>query len=83
MNDELLLKAVADVIRDVLDDPTLEIGLETTANETSGWDSVNHITIVVGIEQEFGIKFKTAEIEELRNVGEFVHLIGQKLKAKG
>ena len=44
---------------------------------------VNHITIVVAIEQYFRIKFKTAEIEELRNVGDFVHLIEKKLQSKG
>jgi acyl carrier protein len=28
----------------------------------------------------FGIKFKTAEIESLKNAGDFVSLIGKKLK---
>jgi acyl carrier protein len=39
------------------------------------WDSFNHINIVVATEAVFKIKFKSAEIEELKNVGEFVQLI--------
>jgi len=82
MNETPILQSVADIIRDVLDDPALAIGIDTTADQTEGWDSFNHINIVVAIEQKFGIKFKTAEIESLRNVGELVDLIGQKLKLK-
>jgi acyl carrier protein len=47
-----------------------------------GWDSFNHINIVVAVEAHFGIKIHTAEIEELRNVGELVELVEKKLKAK-
>ncbi len=63
----------------VLDDKNLKVDFETTADQTEGWDSFNHINIVVAIEQRFGVKFKTAEIESLRNVGELVTLIAQKL----
>jgi acyl carrier protein len=82
LDHEQILAAVTDVIRDVLNDPSLAIGPETTADQTEGWDSMNHIMIVVAIEQKFGIKFKTAEIESLRNVGEFVSLIDTKLQSK-
>ena len=54
---------------------------DTTADDVPGWDSMNHIFIVVEIERRFDIKFRTAEMEELRNAGELVHLIGTKLSA--
>ncbi len=82
MNARPIQDEVADVIRDVLDNPDLDIGPQTSANQVEGWDSLNHINIVVAVEQKFGIKFKTAEIELLRNVGEFVDLVQQKLKMK-
>ena len=83
MDQTQILDEVGVIIRDVLDpldDNKLKIGLETTADQTEGWDSFNHINIVVAIEQHFRVKFKTAEIESLRNVGELVALIAQKLK---
>lgn len=84
MNQTQILDEVGVIIRDVLDpldDNKLKIGLETTADQTEGWDSFNHINIVVAIEQHFHVKFKTAEIESLRNVGELVALIAHKTKA--
>ncbi len=84
MNEADILVQVADTIRDVLDvqgDKNLMIDRNTTADQTEGWDSFNHINIVVAIEQQFHVKFKTAEIESLRNVGELVDLIARKKAA--
>jgi acyl carrier protein len=82
MNESQVEGALADIIRDVLDQPGLDISRDSTADQIEGWDSLNHITIVVAAEQKFGIKFKTAEVETLRNFGELVDLVEQKLKQK-
>ena len=81
MNEQQILDEVGDIIRDVLDmhgEKALKIDRDTTADQTEGWDSFNHVNIVVAVEQHFGVKFKTAEIESLRNVGELVSLIAKK-----
>jgi acyl carrier protein len=70
------------VFRDVLNDESLRLTPELTAADVPQWDSFNHINIVVATEERFGIKFRTAELEQLRNVGQFVDLIGRKLTAK-
>jgi acyl carrier protein len=36
---------------------------------------MNHIFIVVELQKSFGVKFHAAEMEELKNVGEFVVLV--------
>ena len=45
-----------------------------TADDVEGWDSMNHIFIVVELEKRFGVKFQAAEMEELKNVGELAGL---------
>jgi acyl carrier protein len=82
MNKERILADVADVIRDVVDLPDLAVNSQTTAETVEGWDSFNHINIVVAIEARFGIKFLTAEIEQLKSVGDLVALIEEKLFAR-
>ncbi len=82
MNNADIYAQVRDIIADALDQPDLQINAETTAEDVDGWDSFNHINIVVATEAGFGIKFHTAEIEEVRTVGELVDLIEKKLKAK-
>jgi acyl carrier protein len=44
-----------------------------------GWDSMNHITLVVEIETHFDIQFPMAEIEELKSVAELIEAIEEKL----
>jgi acyl carrier protein len=82
MNTEQIYLEIREIIADVLDQPDIQITADTAADDVEGWDSFNHINIVVAVEAHFGIKFHTAEIEEVRNVGELVELIAKKLKAK-
>jgi acyl carrier protein len=48
------------------------------ASDVPEWDSLNHINLIVAIEARFKIKFKTSEIESLRNVGHLVEMIEKK-----
>ena len=79
---DAVFSEVASIIRNVLDAPSLELTPQTTASDVELWDSFNQLNIVVAIEMTFGVKFKTAEIEELRNVGELVALVENKVAAK-
>lgn len=83
MDESQILTQVRDIIADVVDQADLQISTATTATDVPGWDSFNHINIVVAVERRFGIKVNTAEIEELRNVGELVALVGRKLQRQG
>jgi acyl carrier protein len=73
---------VAQIIRDVLELPELAITDDTSAENIEAWDSFNQVNIVVAVEAKFGIKFRTAEIESLRNVGSLLTLVAEKLKRK-
>jgi acyl carrier protein len=73
--------ALTDVFREVFDDEALTIHPGTTADDIPGWDSQANIILIVAAEQRFDITFRTAEIESLRNVGEFIQLIQSKRPA--
>ena len=76
---EILLR-MNSVISDILDLPDLVLEPELTAKDIDGWDSLAHINIIVGMENEFAIKFKLADIKLLKNVGDFVELVNSKLQ---
>ena len=78
-NQATILTELTDIFRSVFEDPTIELTLDTTSDDLPCWDSMNHITLVVEAECRFDIQFQTAEIEELKNVGELVRLIQAKL----
>lgn len=71
------------IFRRVLDDDGISLSPEMTADEVDGWDSMNHIFLIVEIEKRFAVKFQAAEMEELRNVGELVGLLEGKLAKSG
>jgi acyl carrier protein len=81
MTDPELYAGLNDIFRQVLDDGSIALSPEMTADDVAGWDSMNHIFIVVEIEQRFGIKFQAAEMEELKNVGELAALVRRKAGA--
>jgi len=80
MTDPELYAELNEIFRRVLDNDTLDLKPSMTAEDVEGWDSMNHIFIVVEIEKRFGIKFQAAEMEELKNVGELAALVHQKVE---
>jgi acyl carrier protein len=83
MTDAELYSGLNEIFRQVLDDDEIDLKPTMTADDVEGWDSMNHIFIVVEIEKRFGIKFQAAEMEELKNVGELAALVREKTAASG
>lgn len=77
---EVLLK-LTEIFRDLFELPELVLDGSMSAEDIDEWDSVNHVMLVVEVERQFKIKFNTAEVEEMKNVGDLVTLIIGKAKA--
>lgn len=79
MQKEEIIKEVQDIFIDVLEDDDIVLNYNTTANDIIGWDSLNHIVLIVEIEKEFNFKFKLEEIQSFKNVGEICDSIFNKI----
>jgi acyl carrier protein len=66
------------IFRDIFDDDTIVLSSRTTAADIPEWDSLNHVNITAASEVAFGVSFSSAELEELRNVGDLVSAIRRK-----
>jgi len=75
MTREEVYSKLNEVFQDVFDDEDIEINDETTASDVDGWDSLEHINLIVAVERCFGIKFTMGETTGLKNVGEMVDKI--------
>ena len=75
MNREEVYNKLSGVFKDVFDDESLVINDNTTSSDVEGWDSLEHINLIVSIEKEFGIKFNMSEVTSMHNVGEMVDII--------
>ena len=76
------LARLQEVIRSVFDDDSLVVTRATTAQDVEAWDSVQNVTLVMEVEQAFGVRFSTSEIAYLKNVGELADLVDKKVALK-
>jgi acyl carrier protein len=63
------------VFQQVFDDDELIVTRDTSAADVEGWDSLTHVSLMLGIEKRFSIRFKSAQVASLKNVGELVDLV--------
>ena len=64
-----------EVFRDVFDDEEIVVSDETTADDIEDWDSLEHINLIVAVEDKFSVKFNMGEVKKFKNVGEMVDII--------
>lgn len=74
-----LLASMQPLFRDILDIPDLELTNGMSAKDVLEWDSLNHIRLISGIEQHFGIQISSTEVERLTCVGDMAELVASKL----
>jgi len=75
------LDEIRPIFAEVLGEAAEVITAETSATDVEGWDSFAHISIVVGVEEKYGVSFTTEDLGKLTCVGDFLDLLQQKLKA--
>lgn len=81
MPDKSTLDQLKTIFEDVFEHANSAMfGPALSAADVEGWDSVQQVLFTVSVEAHFGIRFKTAEIENLKNIGDFILLIDQKLR---
>jgi acyl carrier protein len=75
MTKESIYEKLNGIFQDVFDDEEITVNEHTIADDIEDWDSLEHINLVVAIEEEFGMKFKMSEVTGMKNVGEMVEII--------
>ncbi len=75
MTREEVYERLTGVFREVFDDDEIELNDETTAEDIDGWDSFEHINLVVLVQDEFSFKIPMGKVVTMKNVGEMVDII--------
>ncbi len=76
---EKLLTEVNLIFREVLENDTLQINMETSAKDIENWDSLNHVMLVAAIESKYDISFELDEMIEFKNVGDILNAVNSKI----
>jgi acyl carrier protein len=78
MAEAAIYETLTAIFRDAFlnDDLLLTPGL--SAADVQGWDSYKQIELIIAIEEHYGIKFRTRDLDGLDNVGDLVRVIAEK-----
>ena len=53
----------------------------STPETIETWDSIQHLNLVLALEEKFGLQLSPEEIEQMKSVGEVIKLVEGKLQA--
>ncbi len=73
-----ILERVTRHLGEVLDLEDVKLTESSTADDFEDWDSVNHVRLLIRIEQDLGFQFNTDEVGMVETVGQLVDLIAAK-----
>jgi acyl carrier protein len=62
----------------VLEMPEQQIDEKLSAEDTSNWDSIRHLNLVMALEEAFGVSFSSDELGRLTSYRAIVDALGQR-----
>ena len=78
---------VRNVASDIFGIPADKITAESSPETIENWDSIQHLNLVLAVEEKFGVQLDPEDIEQMKNIGavakfeylELADLVGQGL----
>lgn len=77
--------SVSDQIRTIASDifgvSADKITPASTPETIETWDSIQHLNLVLALEEKFGLQLSPEEIEQMKSMGEVIKVVEGKLQA--
>ena len=74
-----LLDELRTLAADVLRVPRSQIGNDSTPQQIENWDSIEHVNLLMAIEQQFGVEFDPDEMAQMESIGKIGELLSRKV----
>lgn len=79
MTEEDIFAKLTAILKETLSTDSLDISRETVARNVDGWTSINHLEIIRRVEQGFTIKIALPELMRMKNIGDLIDVITNKV----
>jgi acyl carrier protein len=63
------LEQVRHIASDIFSVPVDKITAESSPETIENWDSMQHLNLVLAVEEKFGVQLEPEDIEQMKNVG--------------
>ena len=68
---------VRNIASDIFGVPSDKIAAESSPETIENWDSMQHLNLVLAIEEKFGVQLEPEDIEQMKNIGAVAALVGK------
>ena len=66
------------IFREVFDDEMLVLQPQLSASDIKAWDSLKQVELLIAVQERFGFKLSSCEIDELACVGDLAKVVQRK-----
>lgn len=77
MDRKIIVERITPIVREVFEDPNLEISESLDASQVNAWTSLTFMQLLGKVEEEFGFKFSMMELIKIRTMGDLVNVVMQ------
>jgi acyl carrier protein len=74
---------VRQTVSDILNVPVQRISIESSTETLEGWDSMQHLSLMMALEEKFRLEFEPEEIERMTSLGRIVEVLERRGVGKG
>jgi acyl carrier protein len=69
------LEQVRSIASDIFGVPADKITAESSPETIENWESMQHLNLVLAIEEKFGVQLEPEDIERMKNIGAVAALV--------
>jgi acyl carrier protein len=74
-----IFEKVRQLAADIFVVPVQKIGADSSPDTISTWDSMQHLNLILALEEKFGFQLSPEEMEQMRSVGQISAMLESKL----
>jgi acyl carrier protein len=71
MNEQVLTR-VREIASDILQ---TEVSADSSPETIDAWDSVQHLNLILAIEEEYDFQFQPEEMDQVKSIGQIAQLV--------
>jgi acyl carrier protein len=78
-----IYRALSGIFSDVFLRDDIALSATLSAKDVAGWDSFKQVEIVMATEEYFAMKFTSAELDNMLNLGDLVKIVSERGRLPG
>jgi acyl carrier protein len=75
-----IFEQVRSIASDLFTVPAGQITGDSSPETIEAWDSIQHLNLVLALEEKFAFQLSTEEIEQMKTIGQIASLVERKLQ---